>query len=303
MTLIEQINKVDCTASGVLGTGLAGCRKDRNRITALGLVPRGFKFIEEITKEYMRDLQQAGTLIMLQDVVSFTDQTADDNVITRPGSGIKKLAGKNPYEYAVMFDNGIAFHKALSSLESYNQYDLILFDVTDSMFFTVTKTDEMKGFSMGMFINGKYMGADGADASSYTVVLQLVERDEIDKRQSWISSENLDFAVSELTGVNQVNVQVDPIAAAATSLVLSALLASDNSHPVTGLLVGDFALTRNGVALVPSAAVYSAVTKKYTLTIAAAVAADVITASLKDIVLTPVDDLYKSNIDTVVVSA
>lgn len=300
MTLLEQINAVDCTASGVLGTGLAGCRKDRNRITALGLLERGTKFTELITKEYMRTLQQEGKLIMLQDVVSFTDQTADDNIITRPGSGVKKLAGKNPYEYAVMFDNGIAFHKALTTLESYNQYDLVLFDVTNSMFFTVTKTGEAKGFTMGMFNNGKYMGADGAEASSYTVTLQLTERMEIDKQQSWISSENLDFAVSELTGVNQVNIQLEPVVAAATTIVLSAKLASDNSHSVIGLLVPQTKFTRNGAPLVPTAVTYDANTKLYTFTVAPIVAADVITASLNGIVLTLNDDLYKSNTDTAI---
>lgn len=301
MTLQGQINAVDCSGSGVLGTGLAGCRKDRNRITALGLLMKGTKFTELITKEYMRTLQQEGKLIMLQEVVSFTDQTADDNIITRPGSGFKKLAGKNPYEYAVMFDNGIAFHKALTSLQSYNQYDLVLFDDTNSMFFTVTKTGEPKGFTMGMFNNGKYMGADGAEASSYTVTLQLTERSEIDERQSWISSENLDFAVSELTGVNQVSFELDPVAVGATALVASIKLASDNTHPVLGVLVAQTVFTKNGAPLVPSAVAYSPITKKYTFTVPATVAADVFTGGLKDIVLTENDDLYKSNIDTVVV--
>ncbi len=301
MTLQEQINLVDCTAGGVLGTGLAGCRKDRNRIKALGLLEKGTKLTELITKEYMRTLQQEGKLIMLQDVVSFTDQTADDNVITRPGSGIKKLAGKNPYEYAVMFDNGIAFHKALTSLESYNRYDLLLFDDTNSMFFTVTKTGDAKGFTLGMFNNGKYIGADGADASSYTVTLQLTERMEIDEQQSWISSENLDFAVSELTGVNQVVFKMNPIAVGATSIVASIKLAGDNSHAVLGLLVNQTAFTKNGAVIVPSAIAYDATTKLYTFTIPAAVAADVFTGSLNGIVLNDVDDLYKSNTDSVVV--
>ena len=68
---------------------------------------------------------------MLQGVVSFADNTADDNIITREGSGIKVVAGKNPYEYTATFDNGINFHKALTSLSGYNAYDLIVFDVDE----------------------------------------------------------------------------------------------------------------------------------------------------------------------------
>ena len=302
MSLETQINTVNCGASGVLGTGLAGCRQDRKRVTALGLVEKGFVFAQEITKDYMRSLQEDGTLIMLQGVVSFEDSTADDNIITRAGSGIKVVAGKNPYEHTVTFDNGINFHKALTSLSGYGNYDLILFDVDNSMFFTVTKSGNPKGFTLGMFENGKYMGANGTDASSQSILLQLIDRAEIDERMSWITSSELDFSYAELTGVNEVLVSVDPIVTASTTILVSAFLL-DKTHPVEGLLVGDFSVIRNGVAVVPSAVAYSSTTKKYTLTVTANTTADIVEVSLNDIVLTLADVLYKSNTATVVVIA
>lgn len=302
MSLETQINTIDCSQSGVKGTGLAGCRIDRKRVTALGLVQKGYKFNAEITKAYLRGLQSDGVLIMLQGVVSFEDNTADDNIITRAGSGIKVVAGKNPYEHTITFDNGINFHKALTSLSGFNAYDLILFDVDNSMFFTVTKSNEPKGFTLGMFENGKYMGANGTDASSQTVVLQLTERAEIDERMSWIENNLLDFSYGELTGVNDVILTVDPIVTASTSIVVSAYLL-DKIHPVEGLLVGDFTVTRNGAALVPSLLAYNATTKKYTLTVTANTTADIVTVDLNDIVLTLADVLYKSDVKTVVVTA
>jgi hypothetical protein len=300
MSLTTQINAVNCEGNGVLGTGLAGCRIDRKRVTALGLVKKGFKFIQEIDKDYMRLLQKNGTLIMLQGVVSFEDATADDNIITRAGSGIKVVAGKNPYEYNVTFDNGINFHKALTSLSGYNAYDLILFDVDDSMFFTVTKSGDAKGFTLGMFENGKYMGANGTDASMQTVALQIIERAEVDERMSYITSNNLDFSANELEGVNEVLVTVDPIASASTTIVLSAFLL-DKTHAVEGLLVGDFNVVRNGAVVTPNLAVYNATSKKYTLTVSANTTGNIVEVSLKDIVLTPADVLYKSNTASVVV--
>lgn len=302
MAIDTNINTVNCGANGVLGTGLAGCRIDRKRVTALGLLQKGYVLDQEINKDYLRSLQEAGTLIMLQGVVSFEDATADDNIITRAGSGIKVVAGKNPYEHTVTFDNGINFHKALTSLSGYGDYDLILFDVDNSMFFTVTKSGNPKGFTLGMFENGKYMGANGTDASSQTITLQLIERAEIDERMSWKTSEFLDFSYGELTGVNEVLVTVDPIVTASLAIVVSAFLL-DKTHPVEGLLVGDFSILRNGVAIVPSAVAYSAVTKKYTLTVSANTTADIVEVSLNDIVLTLADVLYKSNTATVVVTA
>jgi len=302
MAIDTNINTVNCGANGVLGTGLAGCRIDRKRVTALGLLQKGYKLDQEINKDYMRSLQQDGILIMLQGVVSFEDNTADDNIITRAGSGIKVVAGKNPYEYTATFDNGINFHKALTALSGFNAYDLILFDVDNSMFFTVTKSGEPKGYTLGMFENGKYMGANGTDASSQTVVLQLTERSEIDERMSWKTTEFLDFSYGELDGINEVLVTIDPIVTASLAIVVSAFLL-DKTHPVEGLLVPDFAITRNGAPLVPSAVAYNATTKKYTFTVSANTTADIVTVSLNDTILTLVDVLYKSNTATAVVTA
>lgn len=302
MSLQTQINAINCGSKGNLGTGLAGCRIDRKRVTALGLLQKGFKFTEEITKDYMRTLQQEGKLIMLQGVVSFEDATADDNIITRAGSGIKVVAGKNPYEYTATFDNGINFHKALTSLSSFNAYDLILFDVDNSLFFTVTKQGLPKGFTLGMFENGKYMGANGTDASTQTIAMQLTERAEVDERMSYVTTENLDFSYDELDGVNEVVVEINPIVTASTSIVVSALL-QDKTHAVEGLLVADFKVTRNGNPLVPSAVAYNATTKKYTLTVTANTFADIVTVELNGIILTLADVLYKSNTATAFVTA
>jgi hypothetical protein len=300
MSLEKQINTINCGANGVLGTGLAGCRQDRKRVVALGLVQKGFVFAQEITKDYMRDLQQAGTLIMLQGVVSFEDSTADDNIITRAGSGIKVVAGKNPYEHTITFDNGINFHKALTSLSGYGNYDLILFDVEGTIFLTVNKSGAPKGFTMGMFENGKYMGANGTDASSQSILLQLIDRSEIDERMSWINASELDFSPSELKGVNEVIITSNPIAAG-TSIVVSAFLL-DKTHPVEGLVFGNFAVTKNGGISNPTVATYSATTKKYTLTVPAMVATDIVTVSLNGIILTLADVLYKSNTASIIVT-
>jgi len=296
----ELLNRVNCSGSGVLGTGLAGCKFDINRVIAIGLLTKGYKFTQDPDKEYMRELQQAGTLIMLQGIVSFTDATADDNIVTREGSGIKVVAGKNPYEKTAMFDNGLNFHKALTSVSGYEEYDIVLFDVNGSMVVTVAKDGSPKGFTLGMFENQKYGFANGTDSNSQSVLFQMINRTEFDSNAGWYTTEELDFYPSELTGVNEVLVTVDP-AVAGTSIVVSAYLL-DKTHPVEGLLFGDFKVVRNGTVSNPTVAVYSSSTKKYTLTVPAFVAADVLEVSLNGIILTPLDVLYKSNTATAIAS-
>lgn len=301
MTLQEQINSINCSGNGVKGTGLAGCRIDRKRVTALGLLQKGFILTQLIDKDYMDELIQDGTLIMLQGVVTFEDATADDNIVTRAGSGIKSVAGKNPYEYVATFDNGVNFHKALTSLSGYENYDMIFFDVDNTMWLTQTKSGQPKGYTMGMFERGKYMGANGTDLPSQTVTFQLIERYEIDELMSWVASDKLDFSYSELKGVNETVVTVSPIAPAATTITASVYLL-DKTHPVEGLLPADFLVTKNGVAVVVSTAPYNATTKKYALTVPATAAAEVYTVSLKDTIKTLAGVFYKSNTDSVVVA-
>lgn len=300
MELEDQINKVDCSGAGVIGTGLAGCRMDRQLVTALGLLKKGFVFAEEITKAHLRELQQDGTLIMLQGVVSFVDNTAEDAIVTREGSGIKKVAGKMPYEYTATFDNGINFHKALTSLSSYEAYDVIVFDVNNTMFGTTPKSGGIKGLTMGMFENGKYTGSNGTDSAAQTVTFQLINRIEWDLYAGWVANDELDFIYTELTGVNEVLVSVDPIEAASTTITVSAFLL-DKSHTVDGLLTTDWELTRNGAVLTQTV-VQNPTTKEYVFTVTANTAADIVTARIKNVVLTPLDVLYKSNTATAVVS-
>ena len=114
--------------------------------------------------------------------------------------------------------------------------------------------------------------------------------------------QQLDFIYTELTGINEVLVSVDPIVTASTSIVVSAFLL-DKTHPVEGLLVGDFNVTRNGAIIVPSAISYSSTTKKYTLTVTANTTADIVTVSLDGTILNLLDELYKSNTATAVVTA
>lgn len=295
------INSINCSGSGVKGTGLASCRIDRKRVTALGLLQKGFIFTQLIDKDYMDELIQDGTLIMLQGVVTFEDATADDNIVPRAGSGIKSVAGKNPYEYVATFDNGVNFHKALTSLSGYENYDMILFDVDNTMWFTQTKSGHPKGFTMGMFERGKYMGSNGTDLASQTVTFQLIERYEIDELMSWVASDKLDFSYSELKGVNEALVVVVPIAPASTTIIVAVYLL-DKTHPVEGLLPADFLVTKNGVTVVVSTAPYNATTKKYALTVPATAAAEVYTVALKDTIKTLAGVFYKSNTDSVVVA-
>lgn len=312
MALIDIVNSVNCGAGDVLGTGTKNCKEDIKRVTTLGLVERGYKFADgDIdTIAGIHALQQAGKLIILQGVVEVTDNTADDNIVTRTGSGEKVVAGKNPYEYVFTFDNGLNFHKALHHLNSYRQYDLVMWDSKGDVFFTQTKAGDYKAFTLGMFQAGKYMMSNGTDAASQSVSLQMINRLEFDERVSWIVSDNLDYnAEEDLDGYNDVSIAVTAPSDTDTTISIEVSTVADNHKVfIDGLDENDFLVTVNGAPVVVSAIASGSTAGQYTLTVPALSTADAVIVALFDSTansyIINVDGvLYKSNIASTVVVA
>jgi hypothetical protein len=111
--LQAQLNRVNCGAAGILGTGTNNCPFNRKRVIAAIFTTQGFEFEEELSLAYLQELQQRGIAVVLGKVINFTDNTPEDSINTYDTTGIKSVNGKRPYEYMVNFDNGIYFHKAI----------------------------------------------------------------------------------------------------------------------------------------------------------------------------------------------
>jgi hypothetical protein len=297
MAAIDQLNLVDSSGISAGGTGLAGNKIDRDRIVSIGLLRKGHVFTGTVDKEYIQGLQQSGDLVYLKGVTEMADKTPDHNYRTATGSGLKSVTGKNPYEYDVTFENGVAFSKALNSLEGNGNFDLVFWDKNDVMWLTQNKAGDIKGFTLGMHAVGNYKGDDGTNGATNMMMLQLKDRNEIDLRQGWIKPD--DFGAEDLDGVNDITFTLSPVAAAATSLTVKALL-NDKVSFVSGLTLAKLRVTKNGVVITPTAITSNSSTKSIVLTIQAAVAADIFTVETYDSValseiisLTSV--LYNSN--------
>jgi len=299
--LLDSLNVVNCDGGDIFGTGQAGCKFDWNRIRTIEVTRVGFKY-EGKSLEYIQQEQQKGNIIILQNIDSFLDATADPNIITREGSGLKYVPGENPYEFNVTFDNGVNFWKALRKLNSNGEYAVALYDTEGNKIFTQTKSGTVRGFNTGMFFTGKYVGKNGATATGQVLTFQIRDFKDMDN-QVWITSDELDYSPDELDGVNDVVITLDPVVVGATSLVFSPLL-KDKTHLVEGLLIADFLVTRNNAGTItpitPTAISYNATTKKVTLTVPTTVAG-IYSVKLHDavlntdIIVTPDFGLAKSN--------
>ena len=306
------INNVNCGAGELLGTGTNHCPIDIKRITTLEFSKRSYKYDDATgdTLAGIRTAQQSEDVIILQGVVETTIDTADDNYTTRTGSGIEKLSGKNPIGFTFTFDNGVYFSKALQELISYGQYNLSMYDSEGNKFLVETKSNEFKGFACFQVNAGAYMPSNGADAAQQTVRLQL-NREEYDKRISWITSDNLDYTADvDLDGYNDLNLSIATAVNLTTDVIFDVYSVADNKIvAITGLAKEDFLFTLNGVedvivSLTPSTTIQGRYTLVSTTTLATS---DIITLKTWDsALLSAIIDvegvLYKSNTDTFTVT-
>lgn len=307
------INNVNCGANDLLGTGLNHCPIDITRITTLEFSARSFKYddAEGDQVAYIRKEQQKGNIIILNGVVETAVETADDNITTRTGSGIEKLSGKNPIKWTFTFDNGIYFSKALQEMISYGQYNLAVYDSQGNKFFVETSNSEYKGFACYQVNAGSYMPSNGADAAQQTISLQL-NREEYDKRISWIVADNLDYmADTDLDGYNDLRIDIVEANDTSDTFIIDVFMIANNKRvKLSGLGLDDLLLKINDVVTTPTTLTpFPDFAGRYTVTLAAALSSpDAMTLTTYDTVnetkiINIENVLYKSNTATYEVTA
>ncbi len=311
--LQAQINRINCGAAGVLGTGTNNCPINRKRLIAAMFTKQGFEFEEELSLAYIQELQQRGIAIVLGKVVNFTDNTPEDSINTYDTTGIKSVNGKRPYEYLANFDNGIYFHKALASLESFGAYDVTYFDESMNIFFTSSATSA-KGFTCGQVAVTAYKGASGNAPASEGLWWQELYRSEFDIDAAWITSAFHDIRAVNLDGVNDAVIAfTEAPGDGDTTIKFTVKTTADvKSIDLGGLLAANVYLTKTVgstvTAIVPSGITQDTTTGIYTATVAAVNEDEVLDLKLNDALYTTGiilkgGRLYKSNTAQTVVTA
>ena len=137
MALEDQIDKLACGAGDALGTGNQACPIDWDRVSTVKLTPRGFIYSEIDNLVNVREAQQTGKAIVINNIDKFSLVPQEVVIDTTDGSGKKTVSGELPYEYELMFKSqGLNFWKAMRSLDSAGVYDVTFYDVEGNEFFT-----------------------------------------------------------------------------------------------------------------------------------------------------------------------
>jgi hypothetical protein len=278
-------NLVQCGLGAVLGTGTKGCKQFLKKATSLWFVPDGFEFDGTATLDeaYAKQLQAEGNLIVLKGAKTFTDNSSDD-IIETLEDGTKQIATLGLYEFALTFINGLAFHAALHSLNSFGSYNVLFVDRDGNILGTKASSGNLKGFSLNMLQAMKLSFPTDSVGQKEGIGFQLSNRQELDTDYIYISSNLLDgFQPQMLDGINEVVLGFAQVPADGdTSLVVSAKL-KQNQKAFKGADTADFLLTKDGSTLTQTVAETPDGT--YTFTVAAVASNEVITSKLFDSVL------------------
>jgi len=299
-------NLVLCGLSAVLGTGTKGCKQFLKKASSLWFVPDGFEFdgAETLDETYIKLLQAQGNLIALKGAKTFTDNSSED-IIETLEDGTKQVATLGMYEFALTFINGLAFHAALHSLNSFGSYNVLFVDRDGNILGTKSASGNLKGFSLNMLQGMKLSFPSDSVGQKEGIGFQMSTRRELDTDYIYISADQLNgFQPELIDGINEVVLAYDSVPAdAGTTIVVKATL-KQNQNVFTGALTTDFLILKDGVT--ESQTVVEAPSGTYTFTVAALSANEAIVTQLYDSVNTRAivsldDDLYKSNAAATVV--
>ena len=292
-------NLLNCGVSDAQGLGLAHCKFNFNDMAggATLFLNRGTELPSDFTLASLRALQVAGKLKVASNPFSVEIQNADDQKETSSG-GVTAVATKGLYGFMFKYVNGLLFDTALSSLNSQNAYDVVLIDSSGNALFATSKSGKRTGFSAGM-VNAMMIDfASGATTTKTGVEFQFTNREQMDNGKTFINSDEIDFSLLELNGVNQLQISLVAPADGATTVIGKIVSKYDGTLTSPELDLADF--TIGG----PTAtAVTVNATGGLEITLGAVTAGQSVSAQITGVFEDTEGVLFKSNKATVVVVA
>lgn len=302
MALNSIVNTIVCGGNGYLGTGLAHCKFDFDNMSGggLGLLKVGTDISSVASMAELRALQVSGSFLPIQGIFNVEDQGSEDQFETSE-SGREALSTKGLFKYKIDFTNGHMYHKVLASLEGNSRWEIIMWDAAGNVDLRETATGELRGYSTSHVTVGKPTNKSGGTTAKQSLVFQLSNRAQKDNQLSYINADKLDIdgiSFLELEGVNELEISLDPVSAGATEITGTLVSPFDSTLTENTLAVGDFTFT----GTVPTAVTVSE-SGILTITVPVVALDEVITASISGVFENASNQLFKSNLAKVIVTA
>lgn len=274
MDSIQKIaNKNPRCGATVADTGTLGCQVEFGTPVNAIALKKGF-IIPKATifdKTYIDTQIQIGNFIPLIDADSFEEMSSEDTMNTNT-KGVDRLSVLGLPKYKLTFQSGHEFYRQIAKLTSFKSLDVIFGDESGNWRLAVTSSGDFKGFSCGQILAMMTKTkVSGGEPESKSITMQMLDRNEWDMNYAIIEASSLSFSTGDIAGINGVEISTGPLAAAATTIVATIVLAADRHTPVQGWLVANFLVTADGVKVTPTTVAETS-PGVYTITVPALVA-------------------------------
>jgi len=281
-------NKLNCGLHA-LGTGTNNCAFEIKLINGIYAIKRGTLIADadDFDKDYMLDLIQQGTAIPLIEAIGFIDDSADDTIQTTQ-SGVEIKANLGRYKFTLEYKKGEYFNKAMSSLDSFGAFDILIVDEAGNWLMTENLAGVSKGFKCGMFSAMKTKLNDGSVSTSKSIQFQLLDRAEWDDRLVWFSATETGFSPVDADGLNDILISYNAEPSDTdTTIIIDVVSAADNTTALAGLATANFLVNVDDVVTATTWVESATIPGRYTGTLAALATNEVVDVQLWDATVTP----------------
>lgn len=198
------INALDCNKVD-LNLGLVDCEPRFGYIQSVILVPKSWSVpvseLETMDLDYVVGLIQAGTWQPVLNVLQTTDNTPEPTTKEYTGGVMAVIRNAKP-SYMVELDNGIGYHKALYSKNSFQAYNILLVDQNGTIM-GATTADGLRftGLLAGMVNTRTYTLQNADETAKTNFEFQLISEGQFNSRMALIT-----------TGQSGVDINTDVLA-------------------------------------------------------------------------------------------
>ena len=244
-------NQLSCGANDTPNTGKLGCLSLFDAPDNLLAVRKGFKIPANTVFDlaYITPLIQTGDIIPLINASSFEDVSGEDTYSTN-SAGVKRLNLKGLPEYKFMYEEGNEFYRELDKMTSFKSFDFIIGDVKGNWMVATNSDGSFGGFTAGHATAELRKNAvQGGDAESKSLMIQFLDRLQLDRNYAILHQDQLTFVPSEVPSVNGVHIEFVTVPADSdTAIDVTLHLNSDHSTTVVGATTAaNYVVTVDGV--------------------------------------------------------
>lgn len=278
------INQKDC-ATSIKNLGLADCIIQNGRVVGKILTAPSWSIDTTsgtLDLATVNDLIQDGTFIPVLGAVEVVNGTPEATTEEYQG-GIMSVVRNGLPMFTFKFLKGWGYARALYSLNSFQQYKLLLVHEDGSISGTTNGTT-FSGFSLGMLNTGTYFFTDGSVSGYVNSVVQMTSTDEFNLNAATIDRSVLGFDANQLQPVTDI-VMTGRADASDNKVYFKAKFAMNQAQNLGGIAIANLKSTIDGTVdtITALSLSYNSATEEWSYTPTATLAAaDTVVVELVD---------------------